>query len=117
MSDPAGKRGRAPAARRQWFSRTPRNAPGGTSPLAEFFCEWDAHGVGHDVTAQSGSGAQWQTGPRREAEAAIGWRVRAGAHAGCRGGRYKAEPADSARYRGSAAPAAAEPHPRSTARR
>lgn len=36
----------------------------------------------------------------------IGWRARAGAHAGCRGGRYKAGPAGGARYRGSAAPAA-----------
>lgn len=34
-------------------------------------------------------GAQWRSGPRRAAGAVIGWRARAGAHAGGGGGRYK----------------------------
>lgn len=34
-------------------------------------------------------GAQWRSGRRRAAGAVIGWRARAGAHAGGGGGRYK----------------------------
>lgn len=113
-SDPAGKRGRPAAAPREWPPPS-RSAPGGASPPARFFCEWDAHGAGHDVTAEPGFGAQWRAGLRRAAEAVIGWRARAGAHAGCRGGRYKGEPAGSVRYRGLAAPAAPSCAPHSPA--
>uniref|UniRef100_A0A8B9M0Z4 Calcitonin peptide-like domain-containing protein n=1 Tax=Accipiter nisus TaxID=211598 RepID=A0A8B9M0Z4_9AVES len=94
-----------------------RSAPGGASPPAGFFCEWDARGAGHDVTAEPGFGAQWRSGPRRAAEAVIGWRARAGAHAGCRGGRYKGEPAGGAWYRGSAATPASSSAPRRAAPR
>lgn len=56
------------------------------------FCEWDG-----------GSERGMTSPPGRTAGETIGWRGPAGAHAGCRGGRYKGQPADSARHRGSAA--------------
>lgn len=55
-------------------------------------------------------GAQWRSGPRRAAGAVIGWRARAGAHAGGGGGRYKGA-AGGAGPRGSAATPAAAPRP------